>query len=384
MATPKLSKKKEAEIRIDLECGFSHAVIAKKRKVATGTVSNVKRGLITKDVELLRAKTQEAEAKRGYKDAMKEIDRLSRELDMFTLATDYTRHFKPIKIRTKSRKKGQAVAMLSITDWHYEEEVTPESVNGLNEFNLDIAHERATKLWQSTCSVIEMCRNNSEIDTLVVMILGDMINGWIHEEYLVTNLLTPPEAFLRVFDELVNGLTFLVKESGCSQIKIPCTVGNHGRITKKKYVSKSVATNWDWLLYNMLARWFEAKGETKIQFTLPQGDETYIDVYGRTIRLAHGDNIRYQGGIGGVHVPLRKAIDRWNTGIRADYNCFGHWHSDITGEDYRMSGSLIGWNPFGIRIKAQYRPPSQAFELQHPEYGATARFPLTLDKDMRR
>ncbi|KKN77869.1 hypothetical protein LCGC14_0356060 [marine sediment metagenome] len=384
MATPKLSKRKEAEIMADLECGMSHAVIAKKRKVATGTVSNIKRGLITKDVELLRANVRAGEATRNYKDAIKEIDRLNRELGIFTLTTDYARHFKPVKIRPKSRKKGQAVAMLSITDWHLEEEVTPESVNGLNKFNLEIAHERAVRLWQSTCSVIEMCRKNSEIDTLVAMILGDMINGWIHEEYLVTNLLTPPEAFLRVFDELVIGLTFLTKESGCSQIIVPCAVGNHGRITKKKYVSKAVGTSWDWLLYNMLARWFEAKGETKIQFTLPHGDETYIDVYGKVIRVAHGDNIRYQGGIGGVHIPLRKAIDRWNTGIQADYNYFGHWHSDLTGEDYRLGGSLVGWNPFGIRIKAQYRPPSQAFELQHPQYGATARFPLILDKDMRR
>jgi hypothetical protein len=44
-----------------------------------------------------------------------------------------------------------------------------------------------------------------------------------------------------------------------------------------------------------------------------------------------------------------------------------------------MVGSLIGFNEYAIKIKARFQKPSQAFEIIHPRYGATARFPIVLE-----
>lgn len=384
MANPRLSDKKRSLVEEGLRTGKTAKQIAKDAGVSVGTVHNVREKQLAADLSAHRNRIKATVAGKKYKDALKDIDRLNKELDRFRVASSWTKGYKPYQITRPHGKMGEAVAMLSVTDWHYEEQVLPASVNGLNEFNLDIAHDRCTRLWNSAVGVVEMCRTKSKIDTMVVMLLGDFINGWIHEEFLVTNLLTPPESFMRVFDELVNGLQFLLKETKVKKLIVPCAIGNHGRITKRKYVSKSAATNWDYLLYHMLAKWFKARGETRIKFILPEGDETYIEIWGKPVRISHGDNISYQGGVGGVHIPLRKAIDAWNKGIRAKFNYFGHWHQDLTGPDYRIGGSLIGWNPFCIRIKAQYNPPSQAFELQHPKYGSTGRFPLILDEDRSR
>jgi hypothetical protein len=377
MATPRLSKSKRIEIERELKMGKSHRQIAKDLNVAIGTVSNVRNGLFDSEVEMNRLKMQVRQAEREYDDAVKEIGQLKKELALFTSASDYARHFQPINIQPKHGGKGEATAVVCVNDWHFEERVSSEAVNGVNEFNLDIAAKRSKQLWETAASLVDMCRSRSVIQTVIVNILGDLITGYIHDELIATNELAPSQALLRVFDQLVSGLDYLQKETK-AEILVPCVCGNHGRFTKKRWAKQGPGVSFENILYNIMARWFEAKKNSKIRFLLPQGDMTYYKIYDKNIRITHGDNIRYAGGIGGVHIPLRKAVDVWNTQVRADYNYFGHWHTDLTGEDYRISGSLIGFNEYSIKIKARYQKPSQAFELQHPRYGATARFPIIL------
>ena len=379
MPTPKLTRGTAIAIEARVIAGDTNRQITKKLGVSMGTVSNIRQGIVSKEADLARAKKKELAASSQYQDAQKEILRLNDELKMFTATADATRHYRPTKIEPKHGGKGEATAVINLSDWHYEEEVNLAAVNGVNEYNPKIAHRRITEVLQSAAGIIDMCKTKSKIDTLIINLLGDMINGWLRDESLATNAMTPTKATLEVFDELCSGIEFLRKETKVKEIIIPCVCGNHGRITQKKWSKLGAETNFDWMIYQLLARWFEAKHIKNVKFLLPQGDMVYYTVYGRVIRVSHGDNIRYQGGIGGVHVPLRKAIDGWNTYKHADYNYFGHWHSDTTGEDYRMNGSVIGFNEFAIRIKARYQKPSQAFELQHPKYGATGRFPIFVD-----
>jgi hypothetical protein len=379
MANPRLSEQKRRAIEAELAAGATNKEVAKKLKVAMGTVSNVRNGLINDDVELVRVKGQAAEVRAKYRDALKEVDRLNQELSYFTTVADFARHFRPADIKPKFGGKGEATAVVCCNDWHFEERVDKAAVNGVNEFNLQIAKRRSERFWATAASLVDMCRSKSHIDTVVVNMLGDLITGFIHDELVATNELAPGDAILAVFDCLVSGLEFLKKETRAKEIIVPCICGNHGRFTKWKWTKKAVGTSFEGILYNLLARWFEARKDKVIRFVLPQGDMTYIKIYDKVIRVTHGDNIRFCGGIGGVHIPLRKALDAWNTCKRADYNYLAHWHTDLTGEDYRISGSLIGFNEYSIKIKARFQKPSQAFELQHPRYGATARFPIILE-----
>jgi hypothetical protein len=309
---------------------------------------------------------------------MAEIEALRKELSFFTAMTDFTRHYQPVKICPKGAKRGSATAVLNASDWHFEEEVKASAVNGVNEFNLDIAKMRAVEFFRSGAGLIDMCRSRSNISTVVLNLLGDFITGWIHEELQATNQLTPPAAVLAVFESLSSGIDFLLKEVKPKELIIPCAAGNHGRFTKRRYTKLNVETNYDWLIYQLLARWFDAKNEKRIRFLFPQGDLIYYTVYDKVIRAMHGDSVQYGGGIGGVHIPLRKHLDRQNTTIRADWNYLGHFHQDIRGEDYRINGSLIGYNEYAVRKGLRFAPPSQSFELIHPKYGSTAPFPIIL------
>ena len=52
-------------------------------------------------------------------------------------------------------------------------------------------------------------------------------------------------------------------------------------------------------------------------------------------------------------------------------------------KDSRMavSGSLIGYNEYSIRLKCRFQKPSQAFEIIHPKYGQTAPFSIKDDSN---
>lgn len=378
MPTPRMNQATIDAVERKLRAGLTQAQIATKLKVSTGAVAKIKKmmGQVA-EVDLARAREENTVLRRKHREALKEIGVLRKELDLFTTAADLARHVKPVRIVLKGGSaKGEATAVISVSDLHFEEKVERTAVNGVNEYNLDIARKRVRKLFTTGASLVDMCRSRSRIETIVVNLMGDMIAGNIHDELIATNELTPAEAVLAVFEELVSGLDYLKKETKAKEIIVPCVCGNHGRFTKKRWSKQGPGMSFEYILYGLLARWFEARKDKVVRFLLPEGDMAYIEVYGRTIRIMHGDNIRYGGGIGGVHIPLRKAIDVWNTYKRADYNYLGHWHSDFTGEDYRVNGSVVGFNEYSIRIKARYQPASQAFELQHPKYGATARFPM--------
>lgn len=385
----KLSDSKIEDIKKMLGEGFSHREIARSLGISKATVSRYRNLEPEKEIppeEKFKAFTAAKKEREKLKDikgqynvAIKEIETLIKQLSIYSTGEEYLRHFNPIDIKPKSGGRGEAIAMLSVGDWHLDEVVDKDAVNGLNEFNPEICDRRIKELWSTGASLLDMCRSRSKIDTIVVSILGDLITGWIHEPFLPTNSMTPPEAVLKAFDYLISGLSFLVRETKVKKIFVVPVCGNHGRTTIRPYNKLLVQTSYEWMIYRLLAKWFDARKDQVIEFKLPQGYMNYIKIYDNLIRFHHGDNIRYQGGIGGVHIPLRKAIDRWNTGKRADYNISGHWHSYRWGEDYLLNGSLIGYNEFSIRIKATYEKPSQSFFLFHPRYGPTAHFPIILD-----
>ena len=225
-----------------------------------------------------------------------------------------------------------------------------------------------------------MCRTQSKIDTLVLALLGDFISGWIHPDLIESSLLTPPEALLKVFELLVGGLKFLVDSGNFKELIIVGACGNHGRITNKPRYKQRVKKSYEYLLYEFLARYFANTPYNKVlKFKLPKGYFNWLTVYNKDIRFHHGDSVRYQGGIGGIHIPLRKAISQWNKAKHADLDVLGHWHTREASEDYVINGSLIGYNEFAEAIKADFRKPQQSFFLIHPSYGKTGEFAIALE-----
>lgn len=282
---------------------------------------------------------------------------------------------KRIKVKARGRS-GESTAFMVGSDWHLEERVDPKTVDHVNEYNLDVAERRVESFFKNGLAMIEMLRSRSRIDTLVMPLLGDLITGYIHDELAESNYLSPTEATLKAYMLVCGGIDFLLKHGKLQRLIVPCCVGNHGRTTPKMRVSTATRNSYEWLLYQFLSLAY--RSEPRVEFQIANGYFVFMDVYDTKLRLHHGDDVRYEGGVGGLTIPLNKAIGQWNKMRRVDVDVLGHWHSRISTRDFVVNGSAIGYSPYSIRIKASFEPPSQSFFLIHPERGKTVEIPLFL------
>ncbi len=116
---------------------------------------------------------------------------------------------------------------------------------------------------------------------------------------------------------------------------------------------------------------------------MPEGPHSYIELYpgqpgATTIRFQHGHMVKYGGGVGGLTIPLNKAIAQWNRGKHADLDVLGHFHQMFDGGNFIVNGSLIGYDSFALSIKASYEKPKQALFLIDRKRGRTFTCPILL------
>ena len=270
-----------------------------------------------------------------------------------------------------------ATAFIIASDWHAEELINSATVNQLNEFNLKIADERITRFFNNSAKLLKVTGNHIKITKTVLALLGDFISGNIHDELLETCQLRPIEAIIWVQERMIAGIKLLLKKTN-QEFVIVCHVGNHTRITKTIHYSTEQGNALEYFMYHNLQSIF--KDEKRIEFVIAEGYHSYLDVYGYTIRLHHGHAIRYGGGIGGLFIPAYKAISQWNKSRKADLDVFGHFHQLKNGGNFIVNGSLIGYNPYALRIKADFERPRQKFFLYTSNGEVTEECPIFLDE----
>lgn len=273
----------------------------------------------------------------------------------------------------KPSGKSEATVVVLCSDWHIEERVKGSTISGLNEYTIDIARERSERFWRTVARMVHIYKRDIPIRDMVLWLGGDFISGNIHDELLETCSLQPVEAALLAQDWLASGIQYLLEHTNCV-ITIPCSCGNHSRITKDRRVSTETGNSLELFVYHALANHF--KGEKRIRFILPQGYHTYVEIYGKMIRFHHGHGIKYGGGIGGIFIPAFKAIGSWNKGRVADLDCFGHYHSAKDGGSFLLNGSLIGYNAYALSIKADFETPRQMLFLMDSKRGKTLTAPI--------
>ena len=268
----------------------------------------------------------------------------------------------------KEIKKGtsQATAIACASDWHVEEPVDPKKVSGKNKFNLTIARQRIHKFFEKLPVYID--RYVPMTKELILWLGGDFYSGYIHEELMETNALPPNKACLWWMEEVNDGIAFLRKECPKLNLLVPCSDGNHGRMTERMRISTRTENSLEWLIYKVMeSDWH--KRDSRVRFVITEGYHNTLEIQRRLVRFHHGDGIKYQGGVGGLHIPLRKAISQWNKAKPVDLDILGNWHTFIDGGHYIVNGSLIGYGAYSVRIKADYEPPMQTFLVFDKKFG---------------
>lgn len=278
------------------------------------------------------------------------------------------------------KSQDEAIAISTISDVHIEEPVVKSVVNNLNEYNITISAERVTRYFKRLLYMINQSRKAGYyIDTLVLGLLGDFITGYIHEELEEANELTPPEATLLVQELLVKGIKFLSENGKLKRIIIPCVPGNHGRTTTRKRYTTGYKNSYEWLMYNNIKKIFDYYGRHEnVEFVIAESEFVYLDLFGKINKFSHGDHFNYQGGIGGLEVPLKKWILRENAVIKTDMSWIAHWHQYISLNKVRVNGSVIGYNSFARAFGFEPEPPKMQFQLLDKKRGYTLNNPIIL------
>jgi hypothetical protein len=274
----------------------------------------------------------------------------------------------------KSSRLNRAIPIVSLSDWHIEERVESGVVNGFNDYNLKVAEERAKKLFINLIKVNTILSRDVSINDMVLWLGGDFISGYIHDELIENNQLSPLEAIRAAKKMIRSGIDFILSNTKLNLI-IPCSVGNHGRNTKKMHISTSYKTNYEFMMYCDLQDYYQYT--KRVTFHINKSDDCYIESLGRVNRFFHGEQIKYGGGIGGLTVPLIKFIHRKNQQQHADMNFLGHFHQNLyPTQDSCVNGSMIGLSGYGYKLGFKPEVPCQAYTLLNQKYGYTIKTPL--------
>ena len=328
---------------------------------------------VDQDREKRRAVSELSHLRKRYNDALTTIERQESELRAMNVLEQGRETFTITP--TQGHRTSEGTAVIVASDWHVEENVGAET-GGLNVYNLDIAKQRAEKFFQGGLRLVNLLQQDITINTVILALLGDFISNDIHEEFLDTNELTPMHAIVAAQNFLLSGIEFLLANSQVNLV-IPCHSGNHARTTRTTRFSSENGHSIEYLMYLYLAAYF--RKEPRVTFIIPEGMHSYLQVYDTTIRFHHGHATRYQGGIGGIYIPVNKSIAQWNKARHADLDVFGHFHQLRDGGNFICNGSLIGYNAFALSIKADYEKPRQALFLLDRKRGRTCTWPIFVE-----
>lgn len=349
-------------------------------RTATKTLVEAPQEALAADREKRKLADENTRLRTRYNESLKIIEAQEADLRAMNVMASGQAAFEIVPSQGQTGNEGTAVIALS--DWHSEEIVKPGQVNGLNEYTPDICTMRATKIFQAALNLVQLLQERIAIPTIILALLGDFITGNIHgEENAESNAMQPTHALVFAMNLLISGIQFLLDNTEADFV-VPCHSGNHARTTKTTRFNSENGHSLEYLMYLTLAAHF--RHEKRVTFLISEGMHSYVDLYAgqpgaTTIRFHHGHAVKYGGGVGGIYIPVNKAIAQWSKARHADLDVFGHFHQMRDGGNFLCNGSLIGYNTFALSIKADYEKPRQLLFLIDRKRGRTCTWPILVN-----
>jgi transposase-like protein len=294
----------------------------------------------------------------------------------------------PPSFLIKPRRSGNAgIPVTMWGDWHWGEVVDPDQVNGVNEYSLKIARDRARRLVEGIVRLAKAHMVGTDYPGIVVCLCGDLVSGDIHDELSETNELPTMPVMLDLYGVLIWAISTLADEFG--KVFIPVVAGNHARNTTRPRFKNRNYSNFDWLLGCLLEKHFQ--NDKRIHVQVAKGADVHFEVQGQRFCLTHGDNLGTRGGdgiIGAVGPIIRGDVktraQAEAIGKRYDTLLIGHWHQYMPLDNVVVNGSLIGFNEYAhLKLRARFEPPRQSLFFVHQEHGIICHWPVYVDEPQK-
>lgn len=282
--------------------------------------------------------------------------------------------------QVSNKESAPGVPTLFLSDLHWGEVVHPSQINGVNQYNVKIAHARIEAVIERAIHLCKIVSPKMDYPGLVMPLGGDMISGNIHDELTASNEINSMPSVLDLYGVLVGAIERMADTFG--RVFLPCVTGNHGRDTVKIWGKDRHHTSFDWLLYQFLAKHFEK--DKRVTFLIPDGPDAYYKIYDHKYLLTHGDQFRGGDGMIGALGPIirgdhKKRSRNAQIDMAYDTMLIGHWHQYIQLARLIVNGSLKGYDEYAYGNNFGFEPPQQALWLTHPKYRITYRMPVYAD-----
>ena len=277
-----------------------------------------------------------------------------------------------------------------LSDTHVGDNVEMIQMGGLNAYDIDIFNRRLYGWANTVLQLVELRRNFAPINELVIPMLGDMISGDIHDELARTNVDNCMGQMIRGANLIAQAVMFLAPHF--NKIRIPCVVGNHGRMTRKPPM-KDKYMDWDYMLYQWVAAF--CKEQENLEFHIPKTFVTSFDVYDRTIMILHGDMVPGSGTGTSVMNSITKmrsvfeygrtaALENLGIPEHIDSVMMGHFHRvdeyDIGTGEIHICGTMKGGDEFALQRLQVFTPPKHIVTYWHPQYGCVGKEIIYLNR----
>jgi hypothetical protein len=347
---------------------------AKFAKTAQKAAKTKPEPTLDETLQASRAKREETLAKRLLREAGKRIEALSATVDRLS-APEPRPAFSIVRQLGSGKRTAWGLSVMS--DIHAGATVIPSASVCWNEYNPEICRQRLDRYFESIPWLIND-EHSFDVQGHCMAMIGDLIDGHLHDDQTETS--EAPLVTVNWIEPFLWGrIETLAKELGPKrELRIIVVPGNHGRDTLKPRAATYCEHSHEWAMGQRLARHF-AKHPT-IRVIAPNARDAYTSIDGRVLHFTHGDTVNYQGGVGGITIPLRKAYAIWQIIQPAYLHVTGHFHTQLDLGDGLANGSGIGYNDFARKVNARPELARQQFCLLDAEQGKTKVSPIWMTK----
>jgi hypothetical protein len=261
--------------------------------------------------------------------------------------------------RPKRGKISSPISVcLQLNDWHI-----GEVIKGIgNEYNMAIASRRIDYLTTKIIEWVDLNKLLGSVEEAVILVLGDLISGNIHEELIETNDAGITQQSISAGYLLAQCVTMISKY--VPKVRVEFVIpDNHSRLTRKNtyktasrnmnhivgYIAKQACSQYKNIRFNM---------HTEIKARVQVSNMSYI--------LSHGHTIK--GWCGIPWYGIEKLVGKESMIQPFDKLILGHFHTPINTIKFNVGGSLSGTSELDHAF-GRVSEPCQTAWLVHPRYG---------------
>lgn len=316
---------------------------------------------------------------RQLKAASKRLAIVDGIVDQLTPIIQPIKPIKPVKLPQIKGKVIEETLVLMISDSHCDQVVTPEEVDGLEDFDFPVAARRAEVLVEQMLKFTKVSLSNFRFRKLVILGLGDYTSGQIHNAHQhsyfgeqFTNDLAIAQLFAQMFAEL---------SAHFEEIEILSIVGNHGRLTDKiEFHGESVAANHDTLIMKIAE--VHCQNLKNVKFEFPRGLSTIKEINGWNFFCHHGHGKKGSSDTWARAKRKSQTIVPLHKGA-IHYFCSGHFHTEgqVTvsgGATMLGNGSWLVCDQYSYQNIDEAGTASQTIFGVHKRNGVTWRLPIQM------